>query len=99
MPPYKKIGITVKSDIDERDEAVKKVLHVLQKEGVEICMDAKRCKDLPSAKGLPRFEREKGIDLLLVIGGDGTILRAIRELEDFDIPILSIALAWTYEQA
>ena len=58
MPPYKKIGITVKSDIDERDEAVKKVLHVLQKEGVEICMDAKRCKDLPSAKGLPRFERE-----------------------------------------
>lgn len=90
MLAFKKIGITVKSDIDERDEAVKKVLQVLKKEGVEMCMDAKRCDNLPSAKGLPTFEHEKGIDLLLVIGGDGTILRAVRELEDFSIPILCV---------
>ncbi|MBI3331353.1 NAD(+)/NADH kinase [Candidatus Peregrinibacteria bacterium] len=90
MAPYRRIGITVKSDIDERDEAVKNVLQILKKEGMEVCMDAKRCNDLPSAKGLPMFEHEKGIDLLLVIGGDGTILRAVRELEDFSTPILSV---------
>lgn len=30
------------------------------------------------------------IDLLVVIGGDGTILRSVRELEDLDVPLLTI---------
>ncbi|TSC57562.1 MAG: NAD+ kinase [Candidatus Peregrinibacteria bacterium Greene0416_19] len=88
--PYRRIGITVKSDLDHRDEAVRKVLSILDKMKVEACLDAKRCSGLPSATGLPLFEKEKDIDLLLVIGGDGTILRAVRELRDFSIPILSV---------
>ncbi len=90
MLRYQHVGITVKSDLDERDGAVRAILNILRTLGVEICMDAKRCQDLPSAKGVPTFTREEGIDLLLVIGGDGTILRVVRELQDFSIPILSI---------
>lgn len=90
MLRYRRIGITVKSDLDERDGAVCAVLSILRTLGAEICIDAKRCQDLPSARGVPTFTPEEGIDLLLVIGGDGTILRAVRELRDFTIPILSI---------
>ncbi len=40
------------------------------------------------AEALP--DATDNIDLLLVLGGDGTILRAMRELKDFSIPILSV---------
>jgi NAD+ kinase len=90
MLTYKRVGITVKSDLSESDQAVKKILAILKKIGATVCIDAKRCKELPSAKGMPTFEHEEHIDVLIVIGGDGTILRAVRELRDFQIPILSV---------
>lgn len=90
MLKYKTVGVTAKSDLSERDEAVTSVLKILKREGAEICIDAKRKAGLRGAKGLPTFAAEKNLDLLLVMGGDGTILRAIRELKDFSIPILSI---------
>ncbi|MEI6514963.1 MAG: NAD(+)/NADH kinase, partial [bacterium] len=63
---------------------------ILRQQGAEVCFDSKRVQGLPSAENLPQFECEEDLDLLLVIGGDGTILRAVRELKDFDIPILSV---------
>ncbi len=90
MLKYKRIGVTAKSDLDDRDAAVASVLSILRKTGAEICFDAKRKRDLPSADKLPTFTCEEDMDLLVVIGGDGTILRAVRELQDFSIPILSV---------
>ncbi len=36
------------------------------------------------------FTCTEDIDLLVVIGGDGTILRAVRELKNFSVPVLCI---------
>lgn len=36
------------------------------------------------------FSSTKNLDLLLVVGGDGTIIRAVREMDDLSVPILSI---------
>ncbi len=90
MKRFRRIGITVKSDMEERDAVLSSVLDVLEQEKCEVCIDEKRCQDLPSARGISMFACEEDFDLLLVVGGDGTILRAIRELKDFSIPILSI---------
>jgi len=90
MTRFKRIGVTVKSNLDERDEAVCSVVDILKSTGADILLDGDRCKDLPSAKGSPLFAEEKNLDLLVVIGGDGTIFRAVRELKDFGIPILGV---------
>src|SRR4051812_40864660 len=90
MLAYSRIGITVKSDLDHKDEAVQTVLKILEKLGAEVCFDVHRKEGVASAERVPEFSDEKGLDLLLVIGGDGTILRAVRELKDFSIPILSV---------
>lgn len=90
MLKYRRIGVTVKSDLDHKDEAVATILRILESLGAEVCFDRKRCQDVPSVEGKVLFEEEKGIDLLLVIGGDGTIFRAVRELKDFSVPILSV---------
>jgi NAD+ kinase len=87
---YKRIGITVKSDLRHKDEAIAHVLDALCKEDIEVFIDPKRAKDVPCTKDHPPLESFDQIDLLIVVGGDGTILRVIREMQDFSVPILSV---------
>jgi len=91
MVIYKRIGITVKSGINRKSEAVQTVLKILRKHDADIRIDTDRIGDLACVNGLPAMHNMDGdIDLLIVIGGDGTILRTVREMRDFSIPILSI---------
>lgn len=85
MLSYKRIGLTVKSDLDHKDEAVQRVLKILEKSGAEVLLDARA-----DQKGAKKLVEEKGVDLLVVIGGDGTILRSVRELKDFSVPLLTV---------
>lgn len=75
MPLYKRVGLTVKQIMSDKEETVSHILSILTKEGVDVVMD---------------IEKDHAIDALLVIGGDGTILRAVRELQNFSIPIISV---------
>ncbi len=90
MLKYKRVGITVKSDLDQKDDSLQAIISAVRASGAEPLLDRGRSKGLPSAKGLPAFTSPKEIDLLLVLGGDGTILRSVREFQDFSIPILTI---------
>jgi NAD+ kinase len=90
MVQYKRVGVTVKSGLEDKCKTVDAIVSILQQAGVEVLMDPKRIGALDCATNLPEFSSEKEIDLLLVIGGDGTILRAVRELSDCSVPILSI---------
>jgi len=90
MPRYKRIGITVKSAFDRKDEAVARIFRILKKAGCTILVDAQRLKGLPCARGCAPVDEKQNIDLLVVIGGDGTVLRSIREMKNFSVPILSV---------
>lgn len=86
---YRRIGLTVKSDLDGRDAVVRTVLDVLETTGARVFIDAKRA---GAVRGIdvPAFKSTKDIDLLIVVGGDGTILRAVRELHCYSVPILCV---------
>ena len=86
---YRKIGITARSDIGNRENALKAIVKIVEDAGAKVVLDQKRC-DLPEFKRYPRYRSVKEIDLLLVVGGDGTILRSIREHDDLRVPILSV---------
>ncbi|MDP7476849.1 MAG: NAD(+)/NADH kinase [Candidatus Peribacteraceae bacterium] len=90
MLAYKRIGVTVKSGLDDKCQTVDTIISILQKEGADVFMDPKRVGGIECATNLPEYKSEDDIDLLLVIGGDGTILRAVRELSDCSTPILSV---------
>lgn len=90
MLKYRSIGVTVKSDIPHKDAVVQSVLKILKKCGADVFVDSERLTSIPAAKGLKAFRDARDIDLLLILGGDGTILRTVREMECFSVPILSI---------
>lgn len=90
MLKYQKIGVTVKSGLSNKDEAISVVTTILKKLGADICIDKKRIEDVECTKDLSEMVEIKGIDLLVILGGDGTILRTVREMKDFSVPILSV---------
>lgn len=89
MLQFKRIGITAKSGLEERNQSVALMLGILRALGADIWIDPKRPDILPSGEDIPPYG-DDDIDLLLVIGGDGTILRAARELPNLSVPILSV---------
>lgn len=89
MLRFRRIGLTVKSDLSGKDSVVGRVLDILKQEGASVCVDTLRLKGVRCARGMKSLSRSP-LDLLLVIGGDGTIFRAIREIRLDRIPILGI---------
>ena len=90
MKRYRRIGITVKSAFDRKDEALIRVLRTLKKEGCTVCVDSPRLAGIAAARGCPPICEQKNIDLLIVLGGDGTVLRSLRELKNFSMPIVAV---------
>lgn len=90
MKKYRRIGLTVKSGFDHKDEAVARILKILCALKCTIAVDPTRLRDLPCTQKCTSMDPKHKIDLMLVIGGDGTVLRTVREIQDFSVPILSI---------
>lgn len=90
MLAYRRIGLTVKPDLSQKAEVVERVLAIVRNEGADIFVDRKYLEDVHSLRTFPLLAQPSDIDALLVIGGDGTILRAVRELNHFSIPVLSV---------
>ncbi|HVW67114.1 MAG TPA: NAD(+)/NADH kinase [Candidatus Peribacteraceae bacterium] len=90
MTQYRRIGLTVKPHLTEKDETVAHILSILKKEKIEVFVDRPNVGELDIVKDFHEIKDTKDIDALLVIGGDGTILRSVRELNDLSIPILSV---------
>ncbi len=65
------------------------MIEIIRECGATVKIDGKRSKRLDAGK-TPVYKHHSELDLLIVLGGDGTILRTVRELEDYSVPILSI---------
>lgn len=90
MLSFPRIGVTVKSGLEDKSGAINDILAILQDAGAQILFDPERKNDLPETQDFPSYAGTGDIDLLLVIGGDGTILRTVREIQDLSVPIVSV---------
>jgi NAD+ kinase len=82
-----KIGITTKRNLEDPNGVVSRAVRSLRRKGHEVHLCPKGC-SLLGEKPLMNFERK--YDLLMVFGGDGTILRTIQYMKNFKTPILSV---------
>ncbi len=87
----KKIGIICKTGRPEPQEILKELLPWLRQKGYETFVDADAAEGL-NIRGFTRSEVAAAADVVLVLGGDGTMLSVSRLVAGKGIPILGINL-------
>ena len=86
---YPRIALTARSDFEEKETILKGIADIVLKAGASLSIDAERC-DLPALKKFERYHELRGFDLIIVAGGDGTILRTVKEMKEFTAPLLTV---------
>ncbi|MBZ5513545.1 MAG: NAD(+)/NADH kinase [Acidobacteriia bacterium] len=89
----KRVGIISKPKKAEVREIVPPLIQWLRERAVEVFIDKETGSNLErSERSLSRNEMPASVDLLVVLGGDGTLLAAARALNRKPVPILAVNL-------
>jgi len=85
-----RIGIVGKYREEKVIRLVKVMIGWLEERGMEPLVEDALVKSFEESKGVPREEIPKSADLLVVLGGDGTLLSAVRLISGGKVPILGV---------
>ena len=86
----KKIGFVTNIEKDPTLQETKKMVDFVLKKGCEVYVSENFSDVHPDVIATSSSEMYKSVDFVVVIGGDGTILRVARSAAIFDSPILGI---------
>ena len=89
----KRIGIITKTTSPHADQVMEELVPWLTQRGLEVNFQDNYSRlEGDGARSSPLESVADDVDIVLVLGGDGTLLAAARLLEEVDIPILGINL-------
>ena len=92
MPDIKTVGIFSKPGVPAAVELVPKLIGWLAARGLAIRCDEYTASYAGQGEGLPRPEVPESCDLVIVLGGDGTLLSAARAVSGREIPLFPVNL-------
>jgi NAD+ kinase len=91
MPIIKTVGIISKPNAPAAGELIPKLLDWLHRRGIHIRMDELTA-EYVGKPGLVRDTVPEGSDLVIVLGGDGTLLSAARAIGASEVPLFPVNL-------
>jgi NAD+ kinase len=91
MPIIKTVGIVSKPGSDEAPDLVPKLIAWLHQRGIATRIDEDTAV-YAGSPGIARDEVPEGCDLVIVLGGDGTLLSAARAIGRREIPLFPVNL-------
>jgi NAD+ kinase len=92
MRDIRTVGIISKPHVPQAAQVVPDLLEWLSRRGVAVRCDEATAGYAGNAESLPRERVANGSDLVIVLGGDGTLLSAARALGGRDIPLFPVNL-------
>lgn len=92
MQDVKTVGILSRPNIDSAPEVLGKLIPWLGARGIDVRLDLVSAQYLKRSDGVPRDQVPDGTQLLIVLGGDGTLLSAARAINGRDIPLFAVNL-------
>jgi len=92
MPIIKTVGIVSKPNVAAAVEIVPELLEWLNARGIGVRLDEETASHAGGIAGIPRDDVPEGCDLIIVLGGDGTLLSAARAIGRREIPLFPVNL-------
>jgi len=92
MPDIKTIGIISKPGVPAAAELVPKLIRWLAERSLTVRMDQETAEYAGSHDALPREQVPEGAELIIVLGGDGTLLSAARAIHGRGVPLFPVNL-------
>lgn len=92
MIPWKRIGIALKAGQKKMTPLLRQVVSAVERRDLEILLESEAAAQLPGSSGVSLAEVVAEADLLIVLGGDGTMLAAARAVGARDVHLLGINL-------
>ena len=89
---FKKVGIVTKRNIRSKIGLVKKVKRYLEKQGCEVFLDSNTAPLILNESGYKKKEMLEIVDMIVAMGGDGTMLKTARRMSKRKICILPVNL-------
>jgi NAD+ kinase len=87
-----RFGIVVKPNKPDALSLAKELIGWLAKRNVQVYVDEAIGPEINHPLQCPRSEISRWVDHLIVLGGDGTLLSAVRAMEGENVPILGVNL-------
>jgi len=91
MPVIRTVGIVSKPGVPAAVDIVPRLVGWLHDRGIAVRLDEQTAL-YSGVAGLPREEVPEGCDMLVVLGGDGTLLSAARAIGRREIPLFAVNL-------
>ena len=92
MPDIKAVGVIAKPGIPHASAIVSELVEWWRKRGIEVRLDHEASRYIGKPDGFDRDEVPEGTQLVIVLGGDGTLLAAARAVAGREIPIFPVNL-------
>lgn len=92
MGDVKAVGIVSKPAIPRAETLVPELVGWLKARGVAVRCDRETAAYVPGELGVSRDETPDGVQLIVVLGGDGTLLSAARAVAGRETPIFAVNL-------
>ncbi len=92
MREINRVGIISKPNIAQAADIVCSLIAWLEERGIEYRCDEQTAQYGNIKKFMPREALPDGTDLIIVLGGDGTLLSAARVVDGRDIPLFAVNL-------
>ena len=91
MPIIKTVGVISKPNVKAAEPLVPTLLQWLHQRGIQARLDEATAY-YGGGVGIPRPNVPEGCDLVIVLGGDGTLLSAVRAIGRHEIPLFPVNL-------
>ncbi len=88
--PIRRVGVVLRERTPEIEAALERLRRWLEARKVSVAVERLEARSAAGEVGLDTAKA--GLDLLIALGGDGTLLRAARSVVGTDVPVLGVNL-------